>query len=76
MSAFVSMVVYDLRQYIFQRFLEAIYGMKQSCVAYDAKFTNLPVKVERLESASAKKDAYVTAYEARVKGTEGEVFWE
>ena len=49
---------------------EALYEKKQSTVTYDAEFAMLQAQVEKMESASAEKDA---GYEAIVKKSEGEV---
>ena len=61
--------VYDLSQFI-PVLTEAIYEKEQSIVTYDAEFAKLQVQVEKMESASAEKDA---EYEAIVKKSEGEV---
>ena len=51
---------------------EALYEKKKSIVAYDAEIAKLQVQVEKMESASAEKDA---EYEAMVEKSEGEVMW-
>ena len=53
------MLVYDLRDCIFQFSPEALYEKKQSIVTSDADFTNQQAQVETLDSAS--------------KGSEGEM---
>ena len=65
------MFVYDLRQCIFTDVLtEALYEKKQSIMTYDAELAELQVQVEKMESASAKKD---DEYEVIVKKSQGEV---
>ena len=65
--------VYDLWHCISTNVLtEALYEKKQGIVTYDAEFAKLQVQVERVESASAEKDA---EYETIIKKSEGEVIW-
>ena len=64
---------YGLRQHISTNVpTEALYENKQSIVPYDAEFVKLETQVEKLESASAEKDACIAEYEAIVKKSEGE----
>ena len=50
---------------------EALYEKKQSIVTYDdVEYAKLQVQVEKIESASAEKDA---GNEAVVKKSEGEI---
>ena len=42
-------------------------------MTYDTEFAKFQAQVEKLESASAEKDACIAEYEALVKGSEGEV---
>ena len=62
----------DLRQCISSTnvLAEALYEKKQSILNYDAEVAKLQEQVEKMESASAEKDA---EYEAIVKKSEGEV---
>ena len=46
------MLVYDLREYVFQWLTEALYEKKQSIVAYDAQFAKLQAQVEQWQSAA------------------------
>ena len=65
------MFVYDLRQYMSTNvFTDALYENKPSIVTEDAEFAKLQAQVEKVESASAAKDA---EYEAIIKKSEGEV---
>ena len=49
---------------------EALYEKKQRIMTNDAKAAKLQAQVEKMESASAEKDA---EYDAIVKDSEGEV---
>ena len=53
------MLVYDMRDCIFQCSAEALYEKKQSMVTSDADFASLQTQVEKLDSA--------------FKGSEGEM---
>ena len=60
---------------IYHALTEALYEKKQNIGTYDPEFTKLQAQVEKLESASAEKDACIAEYEAIAKGSEGEVTW-
>ena len=46
------MLVYDLRECVFQWFTGALYEKEQSIVAYDAEFAKLQAQVEQWEAAA------------------------
>ena len=67
-------LVNDLRECIFQYFIEDLYDKKLSIMTYEANFAHLQAQVERLELASAEKDTCIAEYEALVNGSGGDIF--